>query len=760
MIFNIGDTLLNRYTLTASLIDKPGLAAWQARDRVLAEDCQLFLTTKYTAATEIQNLASWLGATRNQHFTAVQHLHCENNVCVIVTDKDAGISLSDYIVTDNLLSIEAIRSIIGEVATAASELQQAGFQHRSLTAEFVRLSHESFTIADLPISPLLTYPYLGLSSDEIMHSSQASVLRQLGMLLYLMITRMPYIPGQTRSTSTLDAAQIKVPEEFRILCMRTLGLKDKPASPTPVPVVTIDEFLALLGPWKPASSLTEKDIILPSIAVSESVQGAQIERIPQNDLALVPKSIQTFDASKSHGRKNPNNWQANARLFEPDQVENISMDNPTDMYKAFGMDGESTSDSMYSLSGVQSTGFDFGTVAGNAAATSAQTRTIANATEQFSSTKPTVPLDVSSVRSGAAADAQAAATTPNATGHTLQNATTAIPINVATVHGSDSASANTKNAQSDAASVFQTSNDTDNDTVNGTANDKASDAAHSESATTQSSTQRRSIIPSTQPIAITSAVPNMSLAHLESKTTQYQEAHYHHRPVAPPAIQPENPNAGSRRRSRKHGADTKTPLVDETSYTMADSKSKTVRHRVAVISMISLLIIMIVTVFVLSSGLFDFNLNNTTDHAAWPSDLPAAGETSSTETMTSAAPETTTTTPTPTNTVAYTVSSVSFLSKPNGLDGYAYVVSLSEEKPVSKIVLTSPCSGGTLYIYANGDAQNPQNGQPVATGTFDSSGETTIVLNNTTNMTQFVIWVNTSDLPTGNRLKINGFKVY
>lgn len=41
----LGDTILNRYTLVSSLREEPGIQAWKANDRVLAKVCQLFIIT-------------------------------------------------------------------------------------------------------------------------------------------------------------------------------------------------------------------------------------------------------------------------------------------------------------------------------------------------------------------------------------------------------------------------------------------------------------------------------------------------------------------------------------------------------------------------------------------------------------------------------------------------------------------------------------------------------------------------------------------
>ena len=53
----LGDTILNRYTLVSSLREEPGIQAWKANDRVLAKDCQLFIITDRSAFAAIDKLA-------------------------------------------------------------------------------------------------------------------------------------------------------------------------------------------------------------------------------------------------------------------------------------------------------------------------------------------------------------------------------------------------------------------------------------------------------------------------------------------------------------------------------------------------------------------------------------------------------------------------------------------------------------------------------------------------------------------------------
>ena len=70
----LGDTIINRYTLVSLLRDEPGLQAWKANDRVLARDCQLFIVTDADAIPTVDAIASSLALSRNRRYTQVLQL--------------------------------------------------------------------------------------------------------------------------------------------------------------------------------------------------------------------------------------------------------------------------------------------------------------------------------------------------------------------------------------------------------------------------------------------------------------------------------------------------------------------------------------------------------------------------------------------------------------------------------------------------------------------------------------------------------------
>ena len=119
----LGDTILNRYTLVSSLREEPGIQAWKANDRVLAKDCQLFIITNRSAFAAIDELAGRMAATRPDRVIPVLKYRMESDVLLIVMPVDSGQCLTDYMVdTAKPLSYSAIRSIIGECADVLREV--------------------------------------------------------------------------------------------------------------------------------------------------------------------------------------------------------------------------------------------------------------------------------------------------------------------------------------------------------------------------------------------------------------------------------------------------------------------------------------------------------------------------------------------------------------------------------------------------------------------------------------------------------------
>ncbi|MBW3088660.1 oligosaccharide flippase family protein [Bifidobacterium sp. 82T24] len=321
----LGDTLIDRYTLVQSLREEPGLYVWRANDSAMAKDCQLFLITDAVVAKNANEIASSLALTHNPRFTPIQQLRSEEGSCLIVTDLDPGISLLRYIAhnsgkKDHSLSFEAIRTIVGETAEAAKSLREVGLNHRAIGTGVIRLTSQNVTLADAAISSALAAPLRGPKENP---DSEAVTIRQLAGVLFEALTGHPYDPAAHVSPNVLPE---NVPEEFRILCTRGLGMHH-PKGRKPVPISTLNEFEALLGTWTPMEQLTSKDIVIASHSSSQSAQLVDVAPTRQENLVQIPASFLTV-SNKPELAQEPNNaWSTNQLLFAAHQgVDEVNPD--------------------------------------------------------------------------------------------------------------------------------------------------------------------------------------------------------------------------------------------------------------------------------------------------------------------------------------------------------------------------------------------------------------------------------------------------
>ncbi len=152
----LGDTILNRYTLVSSLREEPGIQAWKANDRVLAKDCQLFIITDRSAFAAIDELAGRIAATRPDRVIPILKYRMESDVLLIVMPVDSGQCLTDYMVdTAKPLSYSAIRSIIGECADVLREVIADTPSGIVITTDTVRVTTSGVQIADAPCATML-----------------------------------------------------------------------------------------------------------------------------------------------------------------------------------------------------------------------------------------------------------------------------------------------------------------------------------------------------------------------------------------------------------------------------------------------------------------------------------------------------------------------------------------------------------------------------------------------------------------------------
>ena len=280
----LGDTILNRYTLVSSLREEPGIQAWKANDRVLAKDCQLFIITNRSAFAAIDELAGRMAATRPDRVIPVLKYRMESDVLLIVMPVDSGQCLTDYMVdTAKPLSYSAIRSIIGECADVLREVIADTPSGIVITTDTVRVTTSGVQIADAPCATMLADTS---ATDLRTDGPERYAIRQLAALLYTLLTR---TPSQATPTFNLRALPQDTPGEFRVICKRGLALSE-PDEHT-LPMAALVELDALLGNWKPLSELSDADIALPSVESDCSITKAILKPANETDIVPIPSTL-------------------------------------------------------------------------------------------------------------------------------------------------------------------------------------------------------------------------------------------------------------------------------------------------------------------------------------------------------------------------------------------------------------------------------------------------------------------------------------
>ncbi|MBT1162266.1 murein biosynthesis integral membrane protein MurJ [Bifidobacterium sp. SO1] len=282
----LGDTIINRYTLVSPLRNTPGLQAWKANDRMLAQDCQVFVITDRRVVTQVNDVTSILASMHDQRLTQVLQLHHSGELPIIVTREDAGLSLSDYLrgPARKILSYAAIRSILGETTLIVRTLLARGVVDHAISTDTVRISAAGVQLADIPVSMMLQ-DVSGRTDDSTGDEERA--VRQLAALLYSLLNG---TPSNAHTEYDMSRLNDDIPGEFKLICRRGLGLHGDNGTFN-APMSSLAEIDALLGAWYPLNQLMEHDIALPSIAGTASIMLAAINPTPQDALMEIPAGM-------------------------------------------------------------------------------------------------------------------------------------------------------------------------------------------------------------------------------------------------------------------------------------------------------------------------------------------------------------------------------------------------------------------------------------------------------------------------------------
>lgn len=728
MNLGLGDTLNGRYTLVQALRKERGISVWRANDSAMAKDCQLFLITDEELAPKANEIASALALSHNPRFTPIQQLRMEDGVSIIVTDLESGTSLSRYLShhTDDsegapALGTEAMRTIAGEAAEAVRSLREAGFNHRAISAATVRLTAQDVTLTDAPINSALSTP-LRLPDEE--PDAESLVVRELSALLFHMLTGHPYDISGNDDGATREFDD-QVPDEFRILCTRGLGLRER-GHDAPIPISTIAEFEALLGSWTPIADLPRESMEISSHTSRQSVEIVEFALNDTSTILPIPESFLPKDKPFTGI-----NGLGGAMMA----TEDLS-----DM--ATGNSAWSNSQLLFAKQQeVPVTPEDFDV--------NLQERQSIDDAEPLHDngdafmSKPTLGLDVSAVRHPDAETALADAT-PVFAFPEDEEATVVEPIPG-------------KRPETDGADETGTTTDREPGAKTQTTGTPAiDDDAVADAATVviePISGQFDSYEAPSSPVYTgpdreyddddNDSQDDAGSLHLRRTTGAHRAIGVICTVVILAAIA-----LGSASALGLFDSDTATKS-DDTAWPTIDTSS-----------------VPFPTTNNGNDDASDETRNDTQQDQQDNSDKTADGQGQSQKVIvkdkdadavpTPAAP--------PANTEQYPTASQTFLNQPNGLDGRGWYVRLTEPHDVSRLVVHLKQSGGHAYVYAGATGGNPTGGELVGEFAFDVTGTTQVNLTKSVNTQDIVIWVPTDSTPTSasgrTGLYFEGVEVY
>lgn len=282
----LGDTVLNRYVLVSSLRQERGIQAWKASDRALAHDCQLFIINDKLAVPQVNGTASTLVMSHNPYCPRVLQMRQHGDVAVVITQLDAGVSLADYLRgrTRNVLSYDAIRSIMGETVGAVIAMQREAIHHHALGLDTIRVTTNGVQIADMPVSSMLAEPVP--APPDL--SPERHTVFQLAYVLYALLTR-PRDPHAAAMPADLAGLPADTPHDLRVVCRRGLDLPDGGVHEPPLE--SLSECNMLLDDWSPLNKLGEHDIVLPSVDGEASIAEAPIISTAAEDALEIPADL-------------------------------------------------------------------------------------------------------------------------------------------------------------------------------------------------------------------------------------------------------------------------------------------------------------------------------------------------------------------------------------------------------------------------------------------------------------------------------------
>ena len=753
---HIGDTILGRYTLVTLLRRANGLSAWRAKDKVLDRDCQLFIAGDSTCMDRINVNASSLALSKDRRFTPVYQLHTRDKVSLIVTAPDAGMSLRDYMhgPAGGTLSDRAIGTIMGEVTEAMRTLHAAGMVDYAVSTSTIRLAPASITLADAPISPMLEHPSAstqqGLTDEEY-------AIRELAGVLYAMLTGRPDQDGRQPSLQELPK---HTAEEFRIICMRGLGLANERGA-APIPLVTLAELSALLSPWIPPEELTDSDLIWPELDGRASIEAVALRPVDPKNVLPLPKGLTSsaLPAAQTVSHHEPH-WKTNQLLF-PGRSE-IEMLNPedtdTDLFSLFderqrlrSLNSSSRKTAAMDVSALRATAIR--PVAVNEEESKAVTGRMP--TVKDDQRKPSEALSGNGVTANNPVERGFSQWDFHKTNSGQAKATSGLSTS------QDGRGSHTRQTGAAAAEPLV-----------GGSGEPAARSGRLSSATASDKTKA----PAKAPAQAARISKNHDFDEEEQETTVMEPL--------PPSFTPEIHSMPVPVTYSVLPDDEQDKDLDDEAD-MADTRLFGRFTTRSVVIAIAAVIVVVALVWALST-ITGSRPNVSKNEGGWPvmSNVPFPGKTNEGEEatpssngnggdQTQAGADTQTDKvshadkevrkvpdpPKPKNTTAYQSNRQRFLNKPAGLQGYGWYMHLTKPEEVSRLIIVAPQSGGHAQIYANSTAAQPNQGQPLADFSFDPSGTTQVTLREPVTTQDLVVWVPMDGMP-GDTLRFTSVQAF
>ncbi|WP_304312848.1 murein biosynthesis integral membrane protein MurJ [Bifidobacterium tibiigranuli] len=741
----LGDVVINRYTLVSLLRDEPGLHAWKANDRALARDCQLFIVNDAEAIDQVNDIASSLVLSKNPHVTPVLQLQQREGVAIVVTQLDAGSALREYCQgrADRMLGFAAMRSILGEAAQTAQQLLAGGMERLVLDTDTIRITSRGIQLADVPFGPIMAD---AVKPPQGIHGEQLATW-QLAAVLYAMLTETP--SGQIAG---FDPARIPqdTPDEFILICKRALHLRGEGESYA-VPMVTLGEFSALLGDWKPVNQLTPLDLTKPASDGPASItlvplltdNGRRLLELPD---AIFTSARPSYDAAASTAAGTAGAAGTSAA--------------PGAATSAAGAAG-----------GIAALGTGFRSLWGKGKSALGQTEQAADA--QLG--------DVPDFRDVAASEmAEIIAPDEPDYGTLFSNFDFNAEQGDSTGTGPMQFDFSTQMVnpvgfeESPATGSFEATGripviDSDGHALAPGAESQRALAAE------QAQREAAALPPSFTPAAHAHGTHSYGTEQSANPAAGVAGA-------ANPTVQPNSP---------KPSAGDDEDIADAPLFGKITTK---------VVAIVAVAVIVITALGLAMHGLLNHGSSAVggSQTNQWPTtnlnDVPFGGNTGSPDNKASAGagkdaaspkttPKATTNAPeaakkpaqpsiitadrnvgqvpapkVPLNSTPFDIDKQEFLTNPGGQRGYAYYMHLSQPQNAYRFVIKIRSSGGTAYLRAN-TANNPTQGQQVAQFSFDASGTTNVKFTKPVNAQDFLLWVPADSLP-GNQLYIDSVQLF